>query len=60
MQLEVTPFILEEVHKFINDGDLIRLMNDKGLEINSMSFILQAVLNALDDAQTIFDLDENM
>jgi len=60
MTIDVTPEMLDEVNIFVSDGDLVRLMNNKGLGIDSMSFILQALVNAIDDAQQLLDENENV
>ena len=60
MTVDITPEMLDEVNIFVSDGDLVRLMNNKGLGIDSMSFILQALVNAIDDAQQLLDENENV
>jgi len=60
MTVDITPEMLDEVNIFVSDGDLVRLMNNKGLGIDSMSFILQVLVNAIDDAQQLLDENENV
>lgn len=60
MTVDITPEMLDEVNIFVSDGDLVRLMNNKGLGIDSMSFILQVLVNAIDDAQQLLDEHKNV
>jgi len=56
MEVEITQDILDEINTFIN-SKMVKVMNDNGLSFPAMGFILQSLLNAIDEAQTT--LDEN-
>ena len=56
MEVEITQDILDEINTFIN-SKMVKIMNDNGLSFPAMGFILQSLLNAIDEAQTT--LDEN-
>lgn len=58
MEVEITQDILDEVNIFIN-SKIVKVMNDNGLSFPAMGFILQSLLNAIDEAQNKLDNDEN-
>ncbi len=60
MIISIDTTTLDQVHEFINSGELVELMNQKGLSVDSMCFVLQAILTALDDAAQQLDGEENM
>lgn len=56
MEVEITQDILDEVNVFVN-SKIVKVMNDNGLSFPAMGFILQNLLNAIDEAQTVLDED---
>lgn len=56
MEVEITQDILNEISIFIN-SKMVKVMNDNGLSFPAMGFILQTLLNAVDEAQTALDDD---
>lgn len=56
MEVEITQDILDEVNVFVN-SKIVKAMNDNGLSFPAMGFILQNLLNAIDEAQTVLDED---
>lgn len=56
MEVEITQDILDEVNVFVS-SKIVKIMNDNGLSFPAMGFILQNLLNAIDEAQTILDED---
>lgn len=58
--MDIDQEVLDEVHKFVNDGELVKLMNNKGMTVAGMYFVLQTLVSALDDAAQQLDEEENM
>ena len=54
MKVEITQDILDEINTFIN-SKIVKVMNDSGLSFPAMGFILQSLLNAIDEAQEHLD-----
>ena len=57
MTVDITPEVLDEVNSFVSNQALVKLMNNYGLKVESMCFILGSLMNAIDDASQL--LDEN-
>lgn len=57
MEIEITQEVLDEINIFIN-SKMVGVMNDNGLNFPAMGFILQSLINAVDNAQTELDKDE--
>lgn len=58
--MDIDQEVLDEVHKFVNSKELVTLMNNKGMTVAGMYFVLQTLINALDDAAQQLDEEENM
>lgn len=58
--MDIDQEVLDEVHKFVNSKELVTLMNNKGMTVAGMYFVLQTLVNALDDAARQLDEEENM
>lgn len=54
MEVEITKENVKNMRQWINNGDLIRLMNEKGIEFNEMLFIIDAINNAILNAEKHF------
>lgn len=54
MEVEITKENVKNMKQWINNGDLIRLMNEKGIEFNEMLFIIDAINNAILNAEKHF------
>lgn len=54
MEVEITKENIKNMKQWINNGDLVRLMNKKGLEVNEMLFIIDAIDNAILNAEKHF------
>ena len=54
MEIEITQDILDEINTFIN-SKIVKVMNDSGLSFPAMGFILQSLLNAINEAQEHLD-----
>ena len=54
MEVEITQDILDEINTFIN-SKIVKVMNDSGLSFPAMGFILQSLINAIDEAQECLD-----
>lgn len=54
MEVEITKENVKNMRQWINNGDLIRLMNEKCIEFNEMLFIIDAINNAILNAEKHF------
>lgn len=54
MEIIVDQELLDEVNIFIHNK-LVKHLNDAGVSIEGMSFILQVLLSAVDEAQDKLD-----
>ena len=54
MEVEITKENVKNMKLWINNGGLIRLMNEKGLEFIEMLFIIDAINNAILNAEKHF------
>ena len=54
MEIIVDQELLDEVNVFIHNK-LIKHLNDAGVSIEAMTFILQTLLSAVDEAQDKLD-----
>ena len=48
MEIVVTKQDIKEIRKFVEEGSLIQLMNDKGMSFGAMALILTAISNECD------------
>ena len=54
MQILIDEQDLNEAEEFVKSGELVALMNDWGLSINSMGIILDALFNGFDNLREKF------
>lgn len=59
MEIDITQDILDEVNIFINTRAVQVLNDDAELSFSAMVFVLQSLINAVDEAQDKLDNDEN-
>ena len=59
MEIEITQDILDEINIFIHTRAVQVLNNDAELSFSAMVFVLQSLINAVDEAQDMIDKDEN-
>ena len=59
MEIEITQEVLDEVNMFINDG-LVQLLNDIGMSFPALTFIMQSIVSAVDEAQEELDKNEDL
>ena len=59
MEIDITQDILDEVNIFINTRAVQVLNDDAELSFSAMAFVLQSLINAVDEAQDMIDKDEN-
>ena len=59
MEIEITQDILDEINIFIHTRAVQVLNNDAELSFPAMAFVLQSLINAVDEAQDMIDKDEN-
>ena len=49
MTIEITEKELKEVVNYISGGELVKNMNDNGVSVSSMAFILDTLFTKIDD-----------
>ena len=54
-EMSIDKHDLERVEEFLNESNLVQLMNDFGLEIQQMAFILQSISNGISDAKAMLE-----
>lgn len=59
MEIKVNQELLDEINIFIHNK-LVKHLNDDGLSFAAMSFILQTLLDKIDEAQEELDKSENL
>lgn len=59
IMFDITQDILDEVNIFINTRAVQVLNDDAELSFSAMVFVLQSLINAVDEAQDKLDNDEN-
>ena len=59
MEITITQEILDEVNIFLNNK-LIQLLNDTGMSFPALTFIMQSIVSAVDEAQEELDKDKNL
>lgn len=48
MEIVVTKQDIKEIRKFVEEGSLVQLMNDKGMSFGAMALILTSISNECD------------
>ena len=46
---------LEKIEEFLDESNLVQIMNYFGLEIQQMAFILQSILDGIKKAKTVLE-----
>ena len=59
MEVEVSQEVLDEINMFIHHK-LVKHLNDDGISFAAMSFILQTLLDKIDEMQEEIDKSENL
>ena len=57
MEIEITQGLLDEINMFINTRAVQVLNDDAELSFPAMAFVLQSLINAVDEAQERLDSD---
>ena len=57
MEIEITQDILDEINTFINTRAVQVLNDDAELSFPAMAFVLQNLINAVDEVQECLDND---
>ena len=60
MEVEITQEVLDEVNMFINTRAVQVLNDDAELSFPAMTFVLQSIVSAVDEAQEKIDKSENL
>lgn len=51
-EMSIDRHDLERIEEFLDESNLVQIMNDFGLEIQQMAFILQSISNGISNAKT--------
>lgn len=54
-EMSIDKHDLERVEEFLNESNLVQLMNDFSLEIQQMAFILQSISNGIREAHIMLE-----
>ena len=54
-EMSIDKHDLERIEEFLDESDLVQIMNDFGLEIQQMAFILQSISNGISNAKTMLE-----
>ena len=54
-EMSIDKHDLERIEKFLDESNLVQIMNDFGLEIQQMAFILQSISNGIRDARAMLE-----
>ena len=60
MEIEITQELLDEINMFINTRAVQILNDDAELSFPAMTFVLQSIVSAVDEAQDKLDKNENL
>lgn len=55
MEVSITKENVKNMRQWINNGKLVRLMNDEGTDFVEMMFIIDAINKAILDAEKFFE-----
>ena len=58
-EVSIDKHDINKVEKFIESGDLVSTMNDFGLDISQMIFILECLKNGISDAKAMLEGETN-
>lgn len=54
-EMSIDKHDLERVEEFLEESNLVQIMNDFGLEIQQMAFILHSISNGIGDARAMLE-----
>lgn len=54
-EVSIDKHDIDKVEKFVENGDLVSTMNDFGLDISQMIFILECLKNGVSDAKAMLE-----
>lgn len=54
-EMSIDKHDLERIEEFLDESNLVQIMNDFGLEIQQMAFILQSISNGIGDAKAMLE-----
>lgn len=60
MEIEITQEVLDEINMFINTRAIQVLNDDAELSFPAMTFVLQSIVSAVDEAQDKLDKNEDL
>lgn len=54
-EMSINRHDLERIKEFVNESNLVQIMNDFGLEIQQMAFIFNSIFEGIDKAKTVLE-----
>ena len=54
-EMSINKHDLERIEEFLDESNLVQIMNNFGLEIQQMAFILQSIGNGIRDAKAMLE-----
>ena len=54
-EMSIDKHDLERIEEFLDESDLVKIMNDFGLEIQQMALILQSIGNGISNAKAALE-----
>lgn len=54
-EMSIDKHDLERIEEFVNKSNLVQIMNDFGLEVQQMAFILDSILIRIDDVKAVLE-----
>lgn len=51
MTIEVTKKDFDDIMNFLENGNLVQQMNDDGLSLSAMAFVIESIHSAVKDAR---------
>lgn len=58
-EMSINRHDLEEIQEFLEESNLVQIMNEFGLEVQQMAFVLQSIANGINDAKAILEGETN-
>lgn len=54
-EMSINRHDLEEIQEFLEESNLVQIMNEFGLEVQQMAFILNSVYEGIDKAKSVLE-----
>ena len=58
-EMSIDKYDLERIEEFLDESNLVQIMNDFGLEFQQMALILQSISNGIREAHIMLEGETN-